>query len=201
MSEENISDADYERAKLIWKHFNIKILGEYHDLYFETDVCLLTDVYENFRKQCVTDYEVEPAHYYTLPNFAWGAMLLKTGIELELLHDEELYNMVEKGLRGGMWRKATANNKYMGDAYDETKPSSYINYLDANNLYGLAMRKKLPCKKIRFVKDNLTEEDIKYHNSECSNKGQSIDVSCELPAVFSSIPCLLSCPKSCRALR
>ena len=63
-------------------------------------------------------------------------MLLKTGIELELLHDEELYNMVEKGLRGSMcqvsMRKATANNKYMGDTYDETKPTSYINYLDAN---------------------------------------------------------------------
>ena len=84
-------------------------------------------------------------------------MLLKTGIELELLHDVELYNMVEKGLGGGMcqvsMRKATANNKRMGDAYDETKSSSYINYLDANNLYELAMCKKQPYKKIRFVKD------------------------------------------------
>ena len=185
LSEEDISDADYERAKLIWKHFNIKNLGEYHDLYLETDVLLLTDVYENFRKQCLTDYELDPAHYYTLPNFAWDAMLLKTGIELELLHDEELYNMVEKGLRGGMcqvsMRKATANNKYMGDDYDETKPSSYINYLDANNLYGLAMCKKLPYKKIRFVKDNFTEDDIKYHNSDYSNKGYILDVDLEYP--------------------
>ena len=152
LSEEDISDADYERAKLIWKHFNIKNLGEYHDLYLETDVILLTDVYENFRKQCLTDYELDPAHYYTLPNFAWDAMLLKTGIELKLLHDEEVYKMIEQGLRGGMcqvsMRKATANNKYMGDTYDETKPTSYINYLDANNLYGLAMCKKLPYKKI-----------------------------------------------------
>ena len=185
LSEEDISDADYERAKLIWKHFNIKNLGEYHDLYLETDVLLLTDAYENFRKQCLTDYELDPAHYYTLPNFAWDAMLLKTGIELELLHDEELYNMVEKGLRGGMcqvsMRKATANNKYMGDDYDETKPSSYINYLDANNLYGLAMCKKLPYKKIRFVKDNFTEDDIKYHNSDYSNKGYILDVDLEYP--------------------
>ena len=138
LSEEDISDADYKRANLIWKHFNIKNLGEYHDLYLETDVLLLTDVYEHFRKQCLTDYELDPAQYYTLPNFAWDAMLLKTGIELELLHDEELYNMVEKGLRGGMcqvsMRKATANNKYMGDAYDETKPSSYINYLWTGNV-------------------------------------------------------------------
>ena len=65
LSEEDLSDADYERAKLIWKHFNIKNLSEYHDLSLETDVLLLTDVYENFRKQCLTDYELDPAHYYT----------------------------------------------------------------------------------------------------------------------------------------
>ena len=185
LSEEDISDADYERAKLIWKHFNIKNLGEYHDLYLETDVLLLADVYENFRKQCLTDYELDPAHYYTLPNFAWDAMLLKTGIELELLHDEELYNMVEKGLRGGMvqcaYKKAIANNKYMGEDYDKSKPSSYISYLDANNLYGLAMCKKLPYKNIKFVKDNFTEEDIKYYNSDYSSKGYILDVGLEYP--------------------
>ena len=138
LSEEDISDADYERAKLIWKHVNIKNLGEYHDLYLETDVLLLTDVYENFRKQCLTDYELDPAHYYTLPNFAWDAMLLKTGIELELLHDEEVCKKIEQGLRGGMvqcaYKKAIANNKYMGEGYVKSKPSSYISYLDANNL-------------------------------------------------------------------
>ena len=185
LSEEDISDVDYERAKLIWKHFNIKNLGEYHDLYLETDVLLLTDVYENFRKQCLTDYELDPAHYYTLPNFAWDAMLLKTGIELELLHDEEVYKMIEQGLRGGMvqcaYKKAIANNKYMGEDYDKSKPSSYISYLDANNLYGLAMCKKLPYKNIKFVKDNFTEEDIKYYNSDYSSKGYILDVDLEYP--------------------
>ena len=185
LSEEDISDVDYERAKLIWKHFNIKNLGEYHDLYLETDVLLLTDVYENFRKQCITDYELDPAHYYTLPNFAWDAMLLKTGIELELLHDEEVYKMIEQGLRGGMvqcaYKKAIANNKYMGEDYDKSKPSSYISYLDANNLYGLAMCKKLPYKNIKFVKDNFTEEDIKYYNSDYSSKGYILDVDLEYP--------------------
>ena len=75
-------------------------------------------------------------------------MLLKTGISLQLIYDEEVYKMVEKGLRGGMCqvshRMAQANNKYMEGLYDENKPNSYINYLDANNLYGLAMCQKLP---------------------------------------------------------
>ena len=181
LSEEDISNADYERAKQIWKHVNIKNLGEYHDLYSETDVLLLTDVL----KKSLTDHELDPAHYYTLPSFAWDAMLLKTGIELELSLDEELYNVVEKGLRGGMvqcaYKKAIANNNYMGEYYDKTKPSSYISYLDANNLYGLAMCKKLPYNNIKFVKDSFTEEDIKYHNSDYSSKGYISDVDLEYP--------------------
>ena len=53
--------------------------------------------YENFRNMCLEYYELDPAHYYTLPNFGWDAMLLKTGVNLELIHDLEMYEMVEKG--------------------------------------------------------------------------------------------------------
>ena len=120
----------------------IRTPGEYHDLYLRTDVLLLTGVFENFRDLCMEYYGLDPAHYYTLPNFAWDAMLLKTGVEIEQLHDQEMFEMVEKGMRGGMCQVshkfAVANNKYMGEAYDEIKPSNYICYVDANNLYGLA---------------------------------------------------------------
>ena len=182
LGEEHIEEKDYKRAKHIWEHFNIKNLGEYHDLYLKTDVLLLTDVFENFRTKCLEDYELDPAHYFTLPNFAWDAMLLKTGVTLDLIYDEELYKMVERGLRGGMCqvskRLAEANNKYMGDDYDETKPSSYINYLDANNLYGLAMCQKLPYKDIKFV-EGFTEEDIK--NWSDLSIGFILDVDLEYP--------------------
>ena len=182
LTESNIKDDEYERAQQIWKHFNIQNLGQYHDLYLQTDVLLLTDVFENFRNKCLEDYNLDPAHYLTLPNFSWDAMLLKTGICLDLIYDEEVYKMVESGLRGGMCqvshRKAEANNKYMEDDYDKSKESSYKNYLDANNLYGLAMCKKLPYKDIKF--DNvLTEEDIlNYDNGEL---GYILDVDLEYP--------------------
>ena len=156
LSEEHVNDKDYERAQKVWKHFGIRTLGQYHDLYLRTDVLLLTDVFENFRDLCMEYYGLDPAHYYTLPNFAWEAMLLKTGVEIEQLHDKEMYEMVEQGMRGGMCqvshKLAEANNKYMDEAFDESKPSSYINYLDANNLYGLAMSQKLPLKNIKWAK-------------------------------------------------
>ena len=59
------------------KTFKIKNLGEYHDLYLATDVHLLADVFENVRDTCLEHYGLDPAHYYTLPNFAWDAMLKK----------------------------------------------------------------------------------------------------------------------------
>ena len=165
LSEEHVNVKDYERAQKVWKHFGIRTLGQYHDLYLRTDVLLLTDVIENFRDLCMEYYGLDPAHYYTLPNFAWEAMLLKTGVEIEQLHDKEMYEMVEQGMRGGMCqvshKLAEANNKYMDEAFDESKPSSYINSLDANNLYGLAMSQKLPLKNIKWAKKTPKKWDEK----------------------------------------
>ena len=81
-----------------------------------------------------------------MPNFAFDAMVKFTGIEIDLVYDQDIYEIIEAGLRGGMTqttsKKVEANNKYMGSDYDKNKARSYINYLDANNLYGLSMIQK-----------------------------------------------------------
>ena len=79
-------------------------MGEYHDLYLKTDVLLLADVFENFRSNAIEAYKLDPAHYYTLPGFAWDACLLMTKIKLDVFSKDqiEMYLMVEKGLRGGI---------------------------------------------------------------------------------------------------
>ena len=116
LTEEDITNDDYNKAKQIWKHFGIKSMGEYHDLYLKTDVLLLTDVFENFRDMCLSYYGLDPVYYYTLPNFAFDAMLKLTGIEIDLVYDQEMYEIIEAGLRGGMTqttcKKVEANNKY-----------------------------------------------------------------------------------------
>ena len=106
MTEEEITNDDYNKAKQIWKHFDIKNMGEYHDLYLNTDVLLLADVFENFRDMCLSYYGLDPVYYYTLPNFAFDAMLKLTGIEIDLVNNQDMYEMIEAGLRGGM----TQNN-------------------------------------------------------------------------------------------
>ena len=157
LTGEEISDCDYEYYKEICVKFNIKSLGEYHDLYLKSDVLLLADVFENFRETCFQYYKLDPAHFYSSPGLAWNACLKMTGIELELISDVDMYLMIEKGLRGGMsvitHRKAEANNKYM-KSYDPQKPSKYITYLDANSLYPWAMNQYLPYGGFTWVNPN-----------------------------------------------
>ena len=129
-------------------------MKDYHDLYLELDVLLLTDVFENFREICLENYKLDPAWYLTAPGLSWDAMLRVSRIELELLVDPDMLMMFEKGTRGGVSmisnRHSEANNKYMKN-FDESKPSKYIAYLDANNLYGWAMSEKMPYKDFKWV--------------------------------------------------
>ena len=157
-------------------------MGEYHDLYLKTDVLLLTDILENFREVCMQDYGLDPVYCYTLPNFAFDAMLKLTGVEIDLVYDQDMYEMIETGLRGGMTqtacKKVEANTIHIGDDFDESKESSYINYFDAHNLYGLAMIQKLPYKNLKWD-TKITEDDIlNYANG---NTGYILEVDVEYP--------------------
>ena len=116
-----VSNQDYKHACKVWRDFGIRNLGEYHDLYLKTDVILLANVFEAFRKVCLDNYGLDPAHFYMAPGLAWKACLKKTKIRLELLLDPDMLLMFERGFRGGITqsvhRWAKANNPYMGSEY------------------------------------------------------------------------------------
>ena len=128
---------------------------------------------------------MDPAHFLSLPGFAWQACLKKTNIKLELLTDYDMLLMVEEGIRGrichSIHRHAKANNKYM-ENYDKNEESSYIQYLDANNLYGWAMSQKLPVNNFKWVEDTsrINEEFIKNYN-ENNKKGYILEVDVKYP--------------------
>ena len=149
-----VNDIDYEHARKVWKEFEIKNMGEYHDLYLLTDTILLANVFESFRNVCIENYGLDPGHFYTAPGLAWKACLKKTEIVLELLQDMDMLLMFERGIRGGItqavYRYASANNPYM-EEYDKDKETNYLQYLDANNLYGWAMSQPLPTGEFRWI--------------------------------------------------
>ena len=108
-------------------------------MYVQNDTLLLEDVLENFRNKCIEIYGLDPAHFMSASGLAWQACLKKTGVNTELLTDIDMFLMVEKGIRGAIChaihRYAKGNNKYMKN-YDKNIISSYLEYLNANNLCG-----------------------------------------------------------------
>ena len=102
LNMEDISDIDYRHANNMFKVFKLENLGDYHDLYVQSDALLLADVFNNFRDMCLKEYELDPAHFLSLPGLAWQACLKKTNIELDLLTDYDMLLMVEEGIRGGI---------------------------------------------------------------------------------------------------
>jgi len=184
IENENISDEDYNRAIRVWKTMKIKNLGEYHDLYLTTDVLLLADVFESFRSSAITSYKLDPVHYVSLPGFAWDALLLKTGVKLDVQYDYDMYLMIERGIRGGIsvisHRHAKANNKYLS-SYDKTQKSSYIIYLDANNLYGYAMIQHLPTKNFQWCNPENFNSDLILSMRDDQKTGYIFDVDLEYP--------------------
>ena len=193
LNMENNEDIDYRHGNNVFNKFKLNNLSEYHDLYVQSDTVLLADVFENFRDMCLKEYELDPAHFLSLTGLAWQACLKKTNVELELLTDYDMLLMVEEGIRGGIChsihRYAKANNKYMKN-YNNNEESSYIQYLDANNLYGWAMSKKLPVNGFKWIDNNETAESsakhvinedfIKNYN-ENDNKGYIFEVDVKYP--------------------
>ena len=184
LNDEHITDDEYKHAQAVWETFNLKNMGEYHDLYLKTDVLLLADVFENFRRTCLEYYKLYPCHYYTSPGLSWDAMLKMTDIKLELMTDIDMFQFIEKGLRGGISyianRYGKANNIYIKE-YDEKAPSKYIMYLDANNLYGWPMSQYLPTGGFRWMKQKQIDELDLAKYKEDSKKGLILEVDLEYP--------------------
>ena len=177
-----VSDQDYEHTCKVWRDFGVRNFGEYHNLYPKTDIILLANVFEAFRKVCLDNYGLDPAHFYTAPGLAWHACLKKTNVRLELLLDPDMLLMVERWIRGGITqsvhRWAKANNPYMGSEYNPSEPTSYLKYLDANNLYGWAMSRQLPAGGFHWVDIHPDEISELVNNSD---KGYLLEVDVAYP--------------------
>ena len=164
LSEEHISDDDYNHVIEIWNKCGFKSLGEMCDFYVKTDALLLACVFENFRNLSLQYYKLDPLHYVSLPGLTFDACLRFTKVKLELLTDIDQYLFFENGIRGGISviteRFAQANNPLI-KTYDSKKPTSYIVLLDANNLYGYALMQPLPIGEFKWLsKKEIQKLDI-----------------------------------------
>ncbi|CAG7822098.1 unnamed protein product [Allacma fusca] len=181
LTGEGISEEDYVHAQNVWTSFECQTMADYCNHYCLLDTCLLADIFEAFREKCMIDFSLEAASYFGLPGFAFDAALRTSKVELEYLKQEDMYNFVERAIRGGICnvgslRKAEANNPYMGDEYDPRSPTKYIIAWDANNLYGKGLSEYLPTRGFRWVQQepkwkNRTLEEIEHDIKSMSDKG------------------------------
>ena len=178
----NISEDDYQHAQRVWDAFGIRNLGDYHNLYLQTNIILLANMFEAFRDACLEHYSLDPAHFCTSPGLAWKACLRKTGVRLELLTDPDMLLMFEHGIRGGItqvvYHYASANNPYIRETYNPSEESSYLQYLDANDLYEWAMSQPLPTGRFRWV--DIKPNEIRKL-AKCEDKGYLLEVNVSYP--------------------
>ena len=186
LNECSVEKSDYLRAQLVYELNKCNNFGDYLSLYLKCDVLLLADVFEAFRKMCLQNYKLDPCHYLTSPGLSWDAMLRMTEAKIECFQEgqEDMLEMIESSMRGGISmvsnRYAKANNKYMKE-YDKNIESSYIMYLDANNLYGWAMSQYLPTGNYKWENANEWNEYKIMRSKDDSKTGYIFDVDLEVP--------------------
>jgi hypothetical protein len=184
LNDEPCPADEYRHAQRLWQVFELGSLGDLLELYVKLDVLLLDAVFKKYRAESLASYELDPLYYYTAPGLTFDAGLKYTKVELDLLTDQEMHLFFEDSIRGGIScitkRHARANNKYLSDSYDSTRPSEYLMYIDANNLYGWAMAQALPTGDFEWVED-LTLEDIMNYDPT-SDVGYFVEVDAEIPS-------------------
>ena len=182
-----ISDNDYKHAQKVWKTFNCETIRDYQNLYFQLDTLLLADCFENVRDTCLKNYQLDPCYFVSTPGLALEACLKQTGVEIELMRDINMILLNEEGIRGGITQAirkyASANNKYM-KKYNPNQKSSFLMYLDANNLYRWAMCRKLPLNNFKWIdnpNDYFTNKTILEYDEERSDKRYLLELDIEYP--------------------
>ena len=183
LTRETRTPEEYEHALKVYARLKCESFKDYHLAYLKTDVLLLADVFTRFRETCLDYYELDPANYLSAPGLAWDAMLKMTKVELDLISDPEMFNMMDRMKRGGLcfvgsMRHVKANNKYLED-FDPSKPSTYIMYWDANNLYGWAMIQPLPYSGLEF--DTKTTLEQILDTADDHNYGYNVEVDFHFP--------------------
>ena len=200
LNNKNISNEDYKHALNVFKTFKCKDLLNYPVLYLKTDICHLSDVFQNFSNFAYETYNLDPRHSYTLPGFSWQRMLKMTKIELELISDSNMYLFLMDTIRGGICqvnkKHVKVDNIYTRKVHDESSDkkvnknlknsdsNKFIMYLDANNLYGHSMSKTLPYKNFKWS-DNLT---LDSNNLQTGIYEVDIEIPKELYDKFKDYP-------------
>lgn len=124
----------------MWGTFDMKVMQDYIETYCLCDTLLSSEVFEAFRSECLINFEIEPAHFISLPVFAFQAFLRKTGVELDYITSPDLFEMLSSNLRGAhsytsqRYEESSAFKNMKNNEDVSATELQHILYIDANNL-------------------------------------------------------------------
>ena len=180
LTDTAVSEEDYEHAQKVWQSFNVSNMMEYTTLYLRTDTLLLAEVMTELRDSMWQDFELDLTRYLSLPMMAKDIMLKTTGAELELISDQEMSDLIQKNLRGGL---SFINKRKAGqlDA-DGSGGIRSLLYMDCTNLYGKAMCMPLPIDCFSWMTEaELANFSPQRDVSEDGDIGYFLEVDLEYP--------------------
>lgn len=185
LSNTPITKGQYEFAQKVWNMFHCKTLKDYLNIYLTADCLLLADVFEAFRTNCLLDYDLDPAHYFSSAHFTFDAFLRKSRVIVDILCDINHYLFVMKGIRGGlsMVSKKYSKANHAGlENFNPSQESTFLIDLDCNNLYGKAMSDYLPYKDFNW-NSSISLADILKTPDDAST-GYFVEVTLFYPPCF-----------------
>ena len=180
LSNSHVSDSDYEHAKNVWKTFKCKNLKDYTLLYVKSDTYQLADIIFSFRNLIYSQFGLDMCHYLSLPHLSKDIMLKQTDISLEFMSDIDMIEFVKSNIRGGLSYVNTryADAKKLSESKNEDVSLAYV---DANNLYGSAMRFALPTGEYEWMTSEEIENFSISQISDMSDTGYILEVTMEYP--------------------
>lgn len=175
LKRQGVSQDDYNNAIRIWKMFNMRNMGDYHDHYLKLDVVLLAEVWLQFSSLCYRVDGLDPGHFVTVSSYTWSNMLKHSAPVLQLFSSAQtdMHLMIERGIRGGI-------SSVCGKRFSVSSENTHIMYIDANNLYGWAMSQMLPMGDFAWDETNWDEQKIRT-TTEFGSTGYIFEVDMDYP--------------------
>lgn len=132
LTSKHVTEEDYQHAVTVFKAFDCENMLQYNNLYMELDVCLLADVFSNFRKTMHSKFGLDACHYISIPSFAYSCMLKVTEVTLDYIRDVDIYLFLTQNLKGGL---SFIGNRSESNTNKKTQEEDRsLLYYDANNL-------------------------------------------------------------------
>ena len=184
LKSESCSPEDYAHAQKVWEAFGCRNMQDFTNLYVRTDSLLLAEVVLSFRNTVWDCFGLDMCQYLSLPHLAKDIMLHRTGAEIDLISDQEMNDVLQKGIRGGLSfvnvRHAEMKEGDKMKVYDKNRRT--LIYLDANNLYGNSMRYPLPLRNFRWMTaHDIQNFDVHRDVSAEDGPGYILEVDLDYP--------------------